>query len=95
MEEIKDYIEVIQEESKNIKNKQIIDDIFDIASGLFKSYDDYVKYKQKIIDDIRNFNKECLTIKDSCYRFTYYIEPAIISKHDFNYIMDRYLHKIR
>ena len=95
MEEIKDYVEVIQEESRNIKNKQIIDDIFDIASGLFKSYDDYVKYKQKIIDDVRKFNNQCLTVKDERYIFTYYIEPTIISKYDFNYIMDRYLHKLR
>ena len=95
MEEIKDYIEVIQEESHNLKNKQIIDDIFDISKGLYNTYDDYVKYKQEIIDDIKNFNKECLTIKENCYRFTYYIEPIIISEHDFNYIVSKYLHKLR
>ena len=44
MEAIKDYIKKMQEESNNIKNKQIIDDIIDISKGLYNTYDDYVKH---------------------------------------------------
>lgn len=85
----------MQKESNNIKNKLIIDDIFDISHGLFNTYDDYVKYKQKIIDDVRNFNNRCLTIKEEKYILTYYVEPIIINEHDFNYIINKYLRRIK
>ena len=94
MEAIKDYTEEIQEACKNIKNQLIIDDIFDIARGVFKNYNDYVNYKQKLVDNARKFNKNCLSVKDERYIFTYYVEPVIINEHDFYYIIDKYIHNI-
>lgn len=90
MEAIKDYIDEMEKESRNIKNQLIIDDIFDISNGVYETYDVYVQYKQKLIDDIRKSNEQCLTAKDNRYIFTYYVEPIIINEHDFNYIVSKY-----
>ena len=98
MKEIKDYTEEIQEACKNIKNQLIIDDIFDIARGVYNSYNDYVHTKQKIIEEVRKHNNNsCLAIDDKKYKytFTYYAEPVIINEHDFYYVIDRYVHNIR
>lgn len=95
MEAIKDYTEEIQEACANIKNQLIIDDIFDIARGVYNSYNDYVHAKQKIIEEVRKHNNSCLAIGDNKYTFTYYAEPVIINEHDFYYVIDKYVHNIR
>lgn len=94
MKAIKDYIEKMQEESNNIKNKQIIDDIFDISKGLYNTYDDYVKHKQEIIEIVRKNNNHCFDTKEKIIQFTYYVEPIILNENDFNYIFSEYLDKM-
>lgn len=95
MEALKDYTEEIQEACNNIKNQLIIDDIFDIARGVYDSYYDYVHTKRKIIEEVREHNNSCLSIADNKYTFTYYAEPVIISEHDFYYVIDKYVNNIR
>lgn len=69
--------------------------IFLISRGLFNTYDEYVKYKQKIIENVKNFNNQCLNIKEERYIFTYYVEPMILDKISFDYIVSKYLCKIK
>ena len=90
METIKDYTEEMQEAHRNIISQIIIDDIFNIAQGAYKNYNDYVNIKQRIIEDFRKLNNSCLMVSNNKYTFTYYVEPLIITKHDFDYIISKY-----
>ena len=90
MEAIKDYTEEMQEASRNIISQLIIDDIFNIAQGAYKNYNDYVNIKQRIIEDFRKLNNSCLMVGNNKYTFTYYVEPLIITKNDFDYIISKY-----
>lgn len=91
MEVMKEYVEEMLKKSKNSVDKLLIDDIFDISNGLYKSYDDYVEYKQKIIEMVRNHNNQCFNPHNENYRFTYYVEPVIINKDYFDYIVSKCL----
>ena len=90
MESIDIFIKDMQMQNNIIRNRMIIDDIFDIAKGYFKTYDVYVQFKQKRIDSVRNANERQISTEDGKYIFTYYIEPLILSEQDFNYIVDKY-----
>ena len=90
MEALDKFIKDMQKESNNIRNRLIIDDIFCISKGTFSKYSDYVEFKQHMISDIRNANDNQITVSGNRYIFTYYVEPLILSEHDFNYIMDKY-----
>lgn len=90
---MEDILRIANKESNNIKNKQIIDDIFDISKGLYNTYDDYVKHKQAIIEIVRKNNNQCFDTKQKIIQFTYYIEPVILNENDFNYIVSEYLDK--
>lgn len=94
METIKDYTEEIQTECNMIKNKLIIDDIFDISKGLYNTYNDYVKHKQEIIEIVRKNNNHCFDTKQKIIQFTYYVEPIILNENDFNYIVSEYLDRM-
>ena len=94
-EMVNKYVNSIQIESNKIKNKLIIDDIFDIARGVFDTYDVYVQYKQRMINFAREANERQITIDEDKYIFTNTIEPVIITKDDFDYIVGKYLHKLR
>lgn len=80
----------MQTECNKIKNKLIIDDVFDIARGVFDTYDVYVQYKQKMINFAREANEHQITINEDKYIFTYTVEPVIITKDDFDYIVSQY-----
>lgn len=90
MEEIKDYTEEMQKECNKIKNRLIIDDIFDISHGVFDTYDAYVQYKQIMIGFAREANEHKITLDEDKYIFTYTVEPVIITKDDFDYIVNKY-----
>lgn len=89
-EMISEYVSNIQTECNKIKNKLIIDDIFDIARGVFDTYDVYVQYKQRMIDFAREANEHQITLDEDKYIFTYTVEPVIITKDDFDYIISKY-----
>lgn len=89
-EMVNKYVNSIQIESNKIKNKLIIDDIFDIARGVFDTYDVYVQYKQRMINFAREANERQITISEDKYIFTYTIEPVIITKEDYDYIVGKY-----
>ena len=92
MEEmINKYVNNIQTECNKIKNKLIIDDIFDISRGVFDTYDAYVQYKQRMINFAREANERQITISEDKYIFTYTVEPIIITKDDFDYIVSKYI----
>lgn len=86
---IKEYIEEMIKKGNNTQDKLLIDDILDISKGLYKSYDDYVEYKQKIIDMVRDHNSQYFNPHNENYRFTYYVEPVIINKYYFDYIVSK------
>lgn len=91
MEITKEYVEEMLKKSNNTVDRLLIDDILDISNGLYKSYDDYVEYKQKIIEMVRNHNNQCFNPHNENYRFTYYVEPVILSKVVFYYIVNKCL----
>lgn len=91
MEVIKEYVEEMLKKSNNTVDRLLIDDILDISNGVYKSYDDYVEYKQKIIDMVRKHNNQCFNPHNENYSFTYYVEPVILSQVVFYYIVNKCL----
>ena len=89
METIDEYVEEMINNSNNTVDRLLIDDILDISNGVYKSYEDYVEYKQKIIEMVRNHNNQCFNPHNENYRFTYYVEPVILSQVVFYYIVNK------
>lgn len=89
MEAIDKFVEEMQRKLNDTINKLIIDDIFDISNGLYSSYDDYVEYKQRIVEMVREHNIHCFNPNNEEYRFTYYAEPVILNEKDFAYIVSK------
>lgn len=91
MDVMKEYVEEMIKKSNNTRDKLLIDDILDISMGIYHSYNDYVEYKQKIIDMAMSHNSKCFSQNKENYRFTYYVEPVILSKDYFDYIVNKCL----
>ena len=68
-----------------------INDILDISNGVYKSYEDYVEHKKRIIEMVRNHNNKCFNPHNENYSFTYYVEPVILSQVVFYYIVNKCL----
>ena len=89
MKEINEYVEEMQRKLNDTINKLIIDDVFDISMGIYPSYNYYVECKRNIIDMVRNHNNKLFNPHKEEYRYTYYIEPVILSEQDFAYIVSK------
>lgn len=89
MKVIKEYVEEMLKKSNNTADRLIIDDILDISNGLYPTYSDYVDYKQMIIEMVREHNNKCFNPHNENYRFTYYVEPIILTKDIFCYIVSK------
>lgn len=91
MKVIKEYVEEMLKKSNNTVDRLIIDDIVDILNGLYPTYTDYVDYKQRIIEMVRNYNNsnQYFNPNDGNYKFTYYAEPVILTKDIFCYIVSK------
>ena len=89
MKTIDKFVEKTLKNSNNTVDRLIIDDILDISNGLYKSYEDYVEHKQEIIEMIREHNNKCFNPNNENYRFTYYVEPVILSQVVFYYIISK------
>ena len=89
MKTIDKFVEKTLKNSNNTVDRLIIDDILDISNGLYKSYEDYVEHKQEIIEMIREHNNKCFNPHNENYRFTYYVEPVILSQVVFYYIISK------
>ena len=91
MELIKEYVEEMINNSNNTVDRLLIDDILDISNGVYKSYEDYVEHKRNIVDMVRKHNNQFLNPHNENYSFTYYVEPVILSKVVFYYIVNKCL----
>ena len=89
MEVIKEYVEEMLKKSNNTADKLIIDDILDIAKGVYHSYNDYVECKRMIIEMVRTHNNYFIMDKNNTYHINYWVEPVIISKDVFCYIVSK------
>ena len=89
MKVIKEYVEKMLKKSNNTVDRLIIDDILDISNGLYPTYTDYVDYKQMMIEMIREHNMKSFNKNDGNYKFTYYVEPVILTKDIFCYIVSK------
>lgn len=89
MEVIDECVEEMIKKSNNTRDKLLIDDILDISSGVYHSYNDYVEHKQRIIEMVREHNNKCFNPSTEEYRFTYYIEPVILNEQDFAYLISK------
>ena len=91
MEEINAHVEEMINNSNNTVDRLLIDDILDISNGVYKSYEDYVEHKKRIIEMVRNHNNKCFNPHNENYSFTYYVEPVILSQVVFYYIVNKCL----
>ncbi len=86
----KHLIEEMQKEVKKLEERMVIDDMMAISSGKYKTYDDYLKSKMQIIADAVEMNRNNTIVNSSCLKFTYYVQPSILSKDVFDYIVEKY-----
>ena len=87
--DINEITNYLSDKINNTVDRLLIDDILDISNGLYKSYDDYVEHKQNIVKIIREHNKLCSMQYNEEHRFTYYVEPVILSEVVFYYIVNK------
>lgn len=92
--DISKYIEEMQKEAKKLEDRMVIDDMMAISSGKYKTYDDYLKSKMQIIANAVEMNRNNMIMNSSCLKFTYYVQPSILSKDVFDYIVEQYGVKI-
>ena len=88
--DISKYAEELVKESQKAQNRMVIDDIMDISSGKYKTYDEYVNAKRQIIEDAEEMNRNNVIVNSSYLKFTYYVQPSILSKYVFDYILEQY-----
>ena len=93
MNEINKYTEEVKTKTNEIIIQLLIDDIFEIAQGVFTSYKEYVGYKQNVIEGVRTANNAGVVAQQDRCSFTYYVEPIILRESAFNYIIKRYLRR--
>ena len=88
--DISKYAEELVKENRKAQNRMCIDDIMAISLGMYKTYDDYVKSKQQIIEDANEMNRNTMIFNSNYLKFTYYVQPLIIDKNTFDYIVGKY-----
>lgn len=88
--DISKYAEELAKENQKAQNRMIIDDIMAISSGKYKTYDEYVNAKRQIIEDAEEMNRNNMIFNSSYLKFTYYVQPSILSKDVFDYIVEQY-----
>ena len=88
--DISKYAEELAKENQKAQNRMIIDDIMAISSGKYKTYAEYVNAKQQIIEDAEEMNRNNMIVNSSYLKFTYYVQPSILSKDVFDYIVEQY-----
>ncbi len=92
--DISKYTEEILKQTKKIENRMVVDDIIAISLGMYETYNDYVNAKKQIIEDAIEMNRNNMIVNSSYLKFTYYVQPSILSKDVFDYIVEQYGVKI-
>lgn len=88
--DISRYAEELAKENRKAQNRMCIDDIMAISLGIYKTYDEYVNAKKQIIEDANEMNRNNMILNSKYLKFTYYVQPLIIDKDTFDYIIGKY-----
>lgn len=88
--DISKYTEEILKQTKKLENRMVVDDIIAISLGMYETYNDYVKSKQLIIEDAKEMNRNNMIMNSNYLKFTYFVQPLIIDKDTFDYIVEKY-----
>ena len=88
--DIHKYTEDMQKEVKKLQDRMVVDDMMDISSGKYKTYSDYLNSKMQIISDVVEMNRKNMVVNSNYFNFTYYVQPSILNKDVFDYIMEKY-----
>lgn len=88
--DISKYTEEILKQIKKLENRMVVDDIIAISLGMYKTYDDYIKSKQQIMEYAKEMNRNNMIMNSNYLKFTYFVQPLIIDKDTFDYIVEKY-----
>lgn len=88
--DVSKYTEEIIKQTKKLENRMVVDDIIAISLGMYETYADYVKSKQLIIEDAKEMNRNNMIMNSNYLKFTYFVQPLIIDKDTFDYIVEKY-----
>lgn len=88
--DISKYAEELIKQTKKLENRMVVDDIIAISLGMYETYGNYVNQKQQIIEYGKEMNRNNMIMNSNCLKFTYFVQPLIIDKDTFDYIVEKY-----
>ena len=88
--DVSKYTEELIKQTKKLENRMVVDDIIAISLGMYETYGNYVNQKQQIIEYGKEMNRNNMIMNSNCLKFTYFVQPLIIDKDTFDYIVEKY-----